>query len=338
MVVQCILAMEARTARPLGRRKHPMRKFALIAGVALCVAGAGMVHARAGDPASCRDVRMADIGWTDNEVTNALTAQILTNLGYRPDIKVLSEEVTYAGLKNKNLDFFLDDWTPSMDAISGPYVKSHAIADVGPNMTGAKYTLAVPTYLYNEGLKSFDDIAKFGKQLDYKIYGIEPGNDGNEHILKMIKGDMYGLGKFQLVQSSEQGMLSEVARKYPHKQPIVFLGWEPHPMNVQFDMSYLPGGEKLFGPNEGAAAIYTNVRSGYLEACPNVAKLLQNEKFTVDAESQMMADILLKKQKAADVAKAWMKAHPDDVKAWLAGVTTFDGQPGLPVVMKDLNG
>ena len=315
-----------------------MRKLTLIAGLAVCLAGAGLAQARAGDPESCRVVRMADIGWTDNEVTNALTAQVLRSLGYKPDIKVLSEEVSYAGLKNKDLDVFLDDWTPSMDAISGPYIKSHAIQDVGPNMTGAKYTLAVPTYLYNEGLKSFDDLAKFGKQLDYKIYGIEPGNDGNEHILKMIQGNMFGLGKFQLVQSSEQGMLSEVARKYPRKQPIVFLGWEPHPMNVEFQMSYLPGGAKLFGPNEGAAAIYTNVRSGYLQACPNVGKLLQNEKFTVDAESQMMAEILLKKEKADAVAKAWMKAHPDAVKEWLAGVTTFDGQPGLPAVMKDLNG
>ena len=27
------------------------------------------------------------------------------------------------------------------------------------------------------------------------------------------------------------------------KEPIVFLGWEPHPMNTKFKMAYLTGGD-----------------------------------------------------------------------------------------------
>ena len=64
------------------------------------------------------------------------------------------------------------------------------------NLEGAKYTLAVPTYLYNEGLKSFADIAKFKDKLGGKIYGIEPGNDGNRLILDMIKDNKFGLKGF----------------------------------------------------------------------------------------------------------------------------------------------
>ena len=30
-------------------------------------------------------------------------------------------------------------------------------------------------------------------------------------------------------------------------EPIVFLGWEPHPMNARFQMTYLPGGDEIFG-------------------------------------------------------------------------------------------
>lgn len=315
-----------------------LQKFATAAGLACGLIGLGLGTAHATDPGSCRKVRISDIGWTDNQVTNALFATMLKSLGYTPDVKTLSEEVTYAGIKSKKLDVFLDDWTPSMDKITEPYVKSKAMQMIGPNMTGAKYTLVVPTYLYDKGLKSFADIAKFGKELNYKIYGIEPGNDGNVHILKMIKTGAFGLKRFHLVQSSEQGMLAEVARKYPHKAPIVFLGWEPHPMNVNFKISYLSGGHKYFGKDGGAAAIYTNVRYGYAAACPNVGKLLSNLHFTVGAESAMMDSILVKKMDAAVVAKAWMKAHPASVKAWLSGVTTFAGKPGLPAVMKGLNG
>ena len=61
--------------------------------------------------------------------------------------------------------------------------------DVGANLEGAKYTLAVPTYTVDQGLKDFADINKFRDQLGGKIYGIEPGNDGNRLILDMIKDD-----------------------------------------------------------------------------------------------------------------------------------------------------
>jgi len=46
------------------------------------------------------------------------------------------------------------------------------------------------------------------------IYGIEPGNDGNRLILRMVQQNLFGLGDFRLVESSEQGMLAEVERAY----------------------------------------------------------------------------------------------------------------------------
>ena len=66
------------------------------------------------------------------------------------------------------------------------------------------------------GIKSFDDIAKFKDQLDGKIYGIEPGNDGNRLILDMIEKDTFGLKGFEVVESSEAGYACrQVARGSP---------------------------------------------------------------------------------------------------------------------------
>lgn len=288
------------------------------------------------DPASCHTIRMADIGWTDNEVQNAVFATIAQDLGYKTQIHLYAEEVAYAGLKNNQLDVFLDDWTPSMNAVTAPYEKSQSIDVIGPDLTGAKYTLVVPTYLYNEGLKTFSDIAKFGPQLHYNIYGIEPGNDGNMHILAMIKDNKFGLGKFHLVQSSEAGMLAEVSRLYPKKKAIVFLGWEPEPMNITYSIKYLKGGEAYFGPNEGAATIYINTRHNYAEDCPNVGALLKAFNLPIEAENSMMYAIQIKGQSADAVAKAWLKANPAWVEKTLADVDTTTGQPGLPVVQKAL--
>ena len=51
------------------------------------------------------------------------------------------------------------------------------------------------------------------------------------------------LGDFKLLESSEQGMLAEVERANREKRPIVFLAWEPHPMNKRFALRYLTGGD-----------------------------------------------------------------------------------------------
>ena len=314
-----------------------MKRSKLLLGVAAAIGllAAGFATPRpaaAAVKSSCRTIRLANIGWSDNEIQNAIFTNVVTALGYKVKSNLYSEEVTYAGLKNGQLDVFLDDWTPSMDKITAPYEKQHQIDVIGPDLTGAKYTLAVPAYLYKEGLTTFADIHKFAGKLDHKIYGIEPGNDGNEHILSMIKDGTYDLGNFHLVQSSEAGMLSEVARKYKHKKPIVFLAWEPHPMNIEFNIKYLKGGAKYFGPNEGAATLYINTRHGYAKDCPNVGRLLSNFKLDVGEESKMMYDTDVKSEKADAVAARWLAAHPGWVKSTLEGVTTVDGKPGAPAV------
>ena len=311
-------------------------RMGLVAAMAVGCVQAVAGPAMAADPDSCKLVRFSDIGWTDVTATTALTSLILKDLGYTPKIVVLSVPVTYQSLKNKDIDVFLGNWMPSMEADRKPFVDDKSIEVLKPNLEGAKYTLAVPDYVYAKGLHDFADIKKFAGPLHGKIYGIEPGNDGNRHVLDMIKDDADGLGKFQLVESSEQGMLAQVERDVRTKQPIVFLGWEPHPMNTQFKMKYLTGGDSTFGPNYGGATIYTNTRVGYSSECPNVGKLLANLKFTLEAENKMMGSILVDKQDAEPAVASWLKANPGVLKAWLAGVTTFDGKPGEPAVEKAL--
>ena len=284
---------------------------------------------QAAEPASCAKVRFADVGWTDITVTTAVTSQVLHALGYQTTTNMISVPVTYKSLQNKDIDVFLGNWMPSMAADIKPYADNGSVETVRANLEGAKYTLAVPQYVYDAGVKSFADIAKNADKFDGKIYGIEPGNDGNRLIQGMIDKNTFDLGKFKLVESSEAGMLSQIQRAERRKQWVVFLGWEPHPMNTRFKMAYLEGGDDVFGPNYGGATIYTNVRKGYVQECPNGGKLLTNLSFTLDMENQLMDKVLNEKQAASAAAKAWLKAHPQVLDQWLAGVTTRDGKPAL---------
>ena len=275
----------------------------------------------------CQTVRLSDIGWTDVTATTALTSTVLEDLGYKTTITVLSVPVTYAAMKNKDVDVFLGNWMPSMAQDREAFVKEGSVEVVRANLTGAKYTLAVPTYLYDAGLKDFADIPKFASQLNHKIYGLEAGNDGNRQVLGMIAKNAKGLGAFKLVESSEQGMLAELERATRDKKPIVFLGWEPHPMNTRFQIRYLTGGDDTFGPNFGGATIYTNTRAGYLKDCPNIGRLLKNLEFTLADESLLMGAILDQHQEPKAAARAWLDKNPQILSRWLDGVETYDGQP-----------
>ena len=297
---------------------------------------AGASTALAAEPASCKTPRFSDVGWTDITATTALASRLLEGLGYTPKTQVLSVPVTYTSMKNKDIDVFLGNWMPTMEADRKAYVEDKSVEVLNANLTGAKYTLAVPKYLYDQGLKSFNDIAKYEKQLAGKIYGIEPGNDGNRLIIEMIKGDKFGLKKFEIVESSEQGMLAQVERASKRKEPIIFLGWEPHPMNTKFALKYLAGGDDVFGPDLGGATIYTNTRAGYVSECPNAGAFIKNLKFSLDLENTVMGYILFDSMEAPKAAEKWLKANPKAWEPWLAGVTTFDGKPGLEAVKKSL--
>ncbi len=108
----------------------------------------------------------------------------------------------------------------------------------------------------------------------------------------MIDDNRFGLKGFQLVESSEAGMLTAVKRAIKRKQWVVFFGWKPHPMNLQIDMTYLTGSEDVFGPDEGAATVSTMTAAGYQAQCGNVARLLHNLRFQHAQVSQVMAPIL----------------------------------------------
>jgi glycine betaine/proline transport system substrate-binding protein len=280
----------------------------------------------------CDTVRFSDVGWTDITATTAATTVVLEALGYKTDIKVLSVPVTYAGLAEGDIDVFLGNWMPTMEADIAPYRDAKTVDTVRANLEGAKYTLATNKVGADLGIKDFADIAAHKAELDGKIYGIEPGNDGNRLILDMIDQDAFGLKGFQLVESSEPGMLAEVANAVDTSKPIVFLGWEPHPMNANFQMTYLTGGDDFFGPNLGGATVLTNTRAGYVEQCPNVGQFLKNLSFSLAMENEIMGMILNDNMAPDAAARQWLAAHKDAWMPWLSNVTGRTGDDAVSAV------
>ena len=305
-------------------------RLALVA--ALATAGAAGIA-----QADCNSVTFSDVGWTDITATTAATTVILEALGYDTDIKVLSVPVTYTSMDRGDVDVFLGNWMPTMEGDIAPYREKGSVDTVRANLEGAKYTLATNAAGAALGINDFADIAAHADELDETIYGIEPGNDGNRLILDMIEADAFGLKAFDVKESSEQGMLAQVDRATKRDEPIVFLGWEPHPMNANFDLTYLSGGDDWFGPDFGGATVYTNTRAGYVEECPNVGKLLTNLEFSLQMENEIMGAILNDGTDPDEAATAWLKANMGVLDGWLDGVTTLDGGAAKDAVTAALN-
>ncbi len=304
--------------------------------LAAAIAGLAAPQAMAADD-SCQPVRFAEVGWTDITATTALTTEVLKAMGYETRIDTVSVPIAYSGMKNDDFDVFLGNWMPSMASISDPYVEQGDVDRLGANLEGAKYTLAVPQYVYDAGVTSVADLDEHADKFNSELHGIEAGNDGNELIQQMIDDDAFGLGDWSLIDSSEAGMLAELRARVPDETWMVFLGWEPHPMNTNFDMAYLEGADDYFGPDLGGATVYTNTRAGYTDACPNVGALLNNLSFTLEMENQLMGTIMDDGAAPDEAARDYLKANPELLDAWLEGVETADGEPALEVVKAELD-
>jgi glycine betaine/proline transport system substrate-binding protein len=290
----------------------------------------------ANEPQSCETVRFAEVGWTDITATTAMASELLEALGYDTRVDTVSVPIAYSGMRNGDFDVFLGNWMPSMASISDPYIERGKVDRLAANLEGAKYTLAVPRYVHDAGVTSVADLDDHADRFESSLHGIEAGNDGNELIQQMLDDDAFGLGDWQLVDSSEAGMLAELRARVPREEWMVFLGWEPHPMNTTFDIAYLEGADDYFGPDLGGATVYTNTRAGFVEECGNVGTLLENLTFTLEMENHLMDEIMNEGADPREAARAYLQENPEVLEDWLEGVTTRDGESGAEAVKAGL--
>lgn len=310
--------------------KRTIAKAATVAAATWILAGS----AAAAEPDSCGEVRMAEPGWSDLAFTTGVASVLLQALGYETDTQVLGIPVIYQAMENGQLDLFLGYWDPAMETYYAEFRDRGAVETVHQNLAGAKYTLATLKPAWEAGLKDFADIQTYADRLERKVYGIEPGS--NQLMFDVLADPAFGLEGWEVVESSEQGMLSQVTREGGEGGWIVFQAWAPHPMNLDHEIAYLTGGDATYGPDFGGATVHTQVRQGYMAECPNVARLLTNLTFTIEMESQGMGYILADGMAPEEAARTLLAEQPEVLEAWLAGVETRDGGDGLAAVRDDL--
>jgi glycine betaine/proline transport system substrate-binding protein len=211
-------------------------------------------------------VRLGVVNWTDVIATSAMT-QVLDGLGYQTKQTSASQQIIFAGIRDKRLDMFLGYWNPMMTQTITPFVDASQVKVLDkPSLEDARHPgrADLPR---DKGLKTFADIAKFEKELGGKIYGIEPGSGANTQIKAMIAKNQFGLGKFQLVESSEAGMLAAVDRAVRRKEAVVFFGWAPpDEREHRHDLPHRQRGRPR--PERRPATVWTVTAPDYAERAP----------------------------------------------------------------------
>lgn len=284
------------------------------------------------DAESCRILRLGDAGWADSAVVNGIATVLAQKLGYQVTQRRLPAIGILNSVASGRTDALLDLWFPASSALAAPYLKTGKLMRLPrPSLVGIQYSLAVPSYAARAGLKSFADIARFRYALDGNIYGPTPGELGNQRLADMIRSNRFGLGDFQLVASSDQRMIERVQRAIEQKKPVVFLASTPSLLNKRFDITYLSGGESIFGPENGANQGYSVVRKDYARYCPNVVKLLGNLQLNPEMITALM-ERLEQNGNPEEVARDYIKEHPELLSQWLAGVTTVDNVDAMLTV------
>jgi glycine betaine/proline transport system substrate-binding protein len=269
--------------------------------------------------------------WEDLVVETEIAKQIFDKLGYKTSVQEVSVPLAGQALATGQADAYLGNWWPSQEPVFGELLNGKKVDVAGTILTGTQYAPAVPGYVVEQlGVRSLADLDKHADAFGREILGIEPGAPAHQTINEAIKKDAYGLGDWKLVESSTEAMLAEVERRSARKQPVVFLGWSPHWMTIEFKLQFLEDPQKVW---PGAGEIRTLGRAGLAKDDPNLHRFLSQIRVDSETASRWILALGKEKKKADAVAKEWIQSNPDTVRKWLDGVKSVDGKPAADVVL-----
>lgn len=274
------------------------------------------------------------VQWPGVTVKTEVAKKVIDYLGYETSMTSGSQAIVFKGMDTGDIDVFLGNWMPTMKIHFDKYEEKGSIKNVRVNLWDVVYKTAVPTYVWEAGVKSFEDLNEHADKFDSTIYGIEPGNEGNLIIKDAIDNNTYKLKDWNLKASSTAGMLTSVKRAVNNEEWIAFNGWKPHYMNVMFDLKYLEDPEGIWGSGE---RVLTVVRTGFEEENPNVYKFFEEFKVTAPIQNKWIDMYKRQEMDPEVVAEKWIAENPEVVNQWVYGMESKDGRMARKVIAEKIN-
>lgn len=261
------------------------------------------------------DITVPYVAWAGAEARTFLIAEVLEDVGYDVDVKQVEAGPMWSSVADGSADFTASAWLPTTH---GDYWDKYEddLVDVNEANDKAPLALTVPEYM--EDVNSIEDLKdneEIGEATDWTIVGIDPGAGIMGSTEEAI--EHYGLDDWELQESSESAMISELQSKMENEEPIIVPGWKPHWMFAEMDLKMLEDPDDVFGGDGDHIDIIA--RDGLEEDSPAAYKVL--EQFTEDYDQldPLMGEIHDGEQ-PEDVARQFIEDNPDVVSEWTDGV------------------
>ena len=292
----------------------------------LLLVGAFMFGACGGGGEADETVNFGTVDWPEAVAKTNVASTIVDALGYQTEVQELGVPTVFQGLDTGDLDVFVEAWFPTMQT---NFDEVQDVESVTTNLEEATFSIAVNREACEAGVTSHEDLAEFADRFEEggtpTIYGLEPGNDGNQVVLDMIENDQYNLGDWELIESSTNGMLSEVDRRLGDGEWVAWTGWEPHWMNNRYEMCLLEDPEEAWG---GPSHVETLVNNEFPEQFPELYTFFEQMVVTPEIQRELIDGIDNSGLSPEEFALQWLRANPEITDNWLAGIEATDGTDG----------
>ncbi len=270
--------------------------------------------------------------WPGIRAKNSVVEYILENIGYEVDRKSASDPILHEGLTQGDVDVHIGSWLPQNNDLRMKY--KGEINYVTQNMTEGIYTMAVPKYVWDAGVKSHADLQKYADKFDRKLY-LGPTGWASYDLMKgAIADDVYGLGDWEAVNSSQSALMAQIEKSIEDKEWIVFVGWQPHWMNSVYDIKYLEDPQRLW--ESPYSWVDTLTRQGFEKDYPEVYRFLQQFKVDIEDNNDWIYEIGFNEKEDMQVAEEWVKNNILVVRRWLSLVETPEGENAYQVLRENI--
>ena len=264
------------------------------------------------DTAAGKTIKLVYVEWASCTAATHVVQAVLEQQGYKVEALSVSGAAMYSALAQGDADATVCAWLPSTHA--NYYARTrNKLDNLGPNMSGTKIGLVVPDYVT---VDSIDQLAANAGKFKGQIIGIDPGAGEMGIAHKAIEDYKLPL---KLVDGSGATMTAALKSAIDNRQWIVVTGWTPHWMWARWKLKYLADPRDVFG---GAEDIDTLVRKGLKQDMPAAWRVLDGFHWTPEDMQQVMAADQAQGADAAADAKAWVKAHPQQVGTWVSDTPT----------------
>jgi len=255
-----------------------------------------------------KEVTIAMVNWIECIANTNLAKAVLEEKGY--DVKLINADVApvFAAVAKGNADLFMEVWEPITHK---PYMEKFGdqVEHLGTIYDQGLLGLVVPAYVT---INSIDELNSVKDKFDGKIIGINPGA-GIMNITKDVIKD-YSLD-YELVASSEAGMLASLKKAYDKQEWVVVTGWKPHTMFARYDLKILEDPKKVMGEAETISVIATK---GWAGENPELATFFKNFKMNDDLLGSLMVAVESNPGKESEAAKEWYHQHKELVDSWFS--------------------